>query len=66
MTLLIMSTTNLSKDFAMFVSAVKYRGFAYPLHALVLVVRRLLDAVDVVLEGGVAPGVVLLLLNERG
>lgn len=28
-------------------------------------VRRLLDAVDVVLEGGVTPGVVLLLLDEK-
>lgn len=28
-------------------------------------VRRLLDAVDVVLEGGVTPGVVLLLLNKK-
>lgn len=38
---------------------------SYPLHALVLVVWRLLDAVDVVLEGGVTPGVVLLLNGEE-
>jgi len=38
----------------------------HPLAALVLVVRRLLDAVGVVLEGGVTPGVVLLLLEEGG
>lgn len=39
-------------------------GFPHPLHALVLVVRRLLDAVGMVLEGGVAAGVVLLLLGQ--
>lgn len=36
----------------------------HPLHALVLVVGRLLDAVGMVLEGRVAPGVVLLLLSQ--
>lgn len=40
-----------------------FNQLTHPLHALVLVVRRLLDAVDVVLEGGVTPGVVLLLLR---
>lgn len=39
--------------------------FSHPLHALVLVVRRLLDAVHVVLEGGVTAGVVLLLLQKK-
>ena len=38
---------------------------SHPLHALVLVVGRLLDAVGVVLEGGVTPGVVLLLLTKN-
>lgn len=38
---------------------------AYPLHALELVVRRLLDTIGVVLEGGIAPGVVLLLLDQH-
>lgn len=44
-----------------------YLGYkvSHPLHALVLVVRSLLDAVGVVLEGGVAPGVVLLLLASN-
>lgn len=42
------------------------RDEAHPLHALVLVVGGLLDAVGVGLEGGVAPGVVLLLLERRG
>lgn len=37
----------------------------YPLHALELVVGRLLDAVGVVLEGGVTASVVLLLFDQR-
>lgn len=37
---------------------------SHPLHALVLVVGCLLDAVGMVLEGGVAPGVVLLLFSQ--
>ena len=40
-------------------------SLSHPLHALVLVVGRLLDPVHVVLEGGVTPGVVLLLLREK-
>lgn len=39
-----------------------FLAFTHPLHALVLVAGRLLDAVDVVLKCGVTPGVVLLLL----
>lgn len=37
---------------------------SYPLQTLVLVVRGLLDAVGMVLEGGITPGVVLLLFGQ--
>lgn len=40
-------------------------GGTHSLHALVLVVGRLLDAVGVVLERGVTAGVVLLLLVQN-
>lgn len=40
------------------------KWITHPLHAFELVVRRLLDAVGMVLEGGVTAGVVLLLLDN--
>lgn len=41
------------------------RPLSHPFHAFVLVVGSLLDAIGVVLEGGVTTGVVLLLLTPK-